>query len=326
MLDLPDLLLGVSIPASETSSAQVPGFSHVLLSQRSRSSRRRNADDRRAGRRASARASERRRPVRRRSDRLSRAAPGSEEEYPDNEYQESSSLSNEQTIWVISAGVAAFLLFMGFLFMQGGPDHTQKKKRGSGGGHRLTRVERLRERVKNHPDNRSVRSQLVRILMINRKYQEAYSHLHELMKEDDIRAYTRGVECAFALRKKDDAERFFEKAKTFAPGQLEPIKKLFAAELRKVPGGEEMQAKSVSGVREAVENLKKGEACYKQGMGNNEKFRDAALLLRKALGVFEKAQQKYPYNHWIGRRIEHVNKYLFWANKMYTGNKSTMEE
>jgi len=272
------------------------------------------------------RASERRSPRTRSSARSSRRAVAVEDEngcYEDGPRQQNS-LSNEQTLWLISGGVLVFLLFIGFICMGGDSNPAM-------GSHiqdhpQISNLERQKELVEKHPDNRAYRRELVRLLMAKRAYIEAYAHLQKLMGQNDIRVYTRAVECAFALGRKDDAERFFEKAKSFAPTRVEPIKKIFADELRKVPGGEETQAKTFPGVREAVENLMKGESCYKQGVNDNEKFREAALLLRKAIEVLEKAQEEFPYNQWIERRIVFGNKYLMWSNKMYRGNKNLMEE
>ncbi|MFH1707431.1 MAG: hypothetical protein ABIF71_05900 [Planctomycetota bacterium] len=228
-----------------------------------------------------------------------------------------------QAVYMIGGFVVVVILFVAMASMR------HRDTSGPGGSETAGRVavpersplEVIEEKVRNAPDDAALRAEAARLWFDKGReedrYRKAYGHARRALDiKGDMRLYAIAVECALELDLTTEAENLSVEAAKLAPKGMEPIRKIFAADLR-CRDLEEPQARAFEGMAAALELIKEGDRLFKQGQEDNPKFHEAALKYEESLATLEKAQAAFPYNQWLERRMEHVNQNLMWSNKLF---------
>jgi hypothetical protein len=181
-------------------------------------------------------------------------------------------------------------------------------------------LEVIEEQVRNAPDDGDIRAAAARLWFDKGReedrYRKAYGHARRALDiKGDMGIFAIAVECALEMGLTTEAEGLSAEAEKLDPTGMESIRKIFAADLRR-RDLEEPQARAFEGMAAALELIREADLLFKRGQEENACFAQASLKYQEVLATLEKAQAAFPYNQWLDRRIENLNKNLMWSNKM----------
>jgi hypothetical protein len=227
-----------------------------------------------------------------------------------------------QAVYMIGGFIVVVILFVAMASMRhrdaSGPDATAAGGRAA--VPERSPLEVIEEQVRNAPDDPALRAEAARLWFDKgreeERYRKAYGHARRALDiKGDMGTFAIAVECALAMGLTAEAESLSAEAEKLDPKGMEPIRKIFAADLRR-RDLEQPQARAFEGMAAALDLIQEGDQLFKRGQEENACFAQASLKYQEALATLEKAQAAFPYNQWLDRRIENVNKNLMWSNKM----------